>query len=841
VNKTIFKAVWFSSFLLLLSLLSVSPAYAGIVFTFGANVTAERQAALQAAAAEIEQIIDFRQTVKIGVSFKSLPCNDTGAILGFAGPEGAYHTFPGAPQSNVWYVSAQAADLELAPAMAEATHISAQFNNDLGKKGCLTGSGWYYGTDHNPPQGQNDFLSTAVHEFMHGLGFLSFTGSDGKLMDNDGTANSGRLDNYSTFLFSNSTAKSWKIMTDSQRAASILSNNNLVWNGTKATSMISLLQAGTTNGKARLYAPSKYESGSSTSHFDVSLLYDSAAHELMEPIAASPEESVLASAAFCDMGWRLLRDTDGDKVNDCSDSTPLLVVDTDGDGLTDVLDAFPTNAAASVDTDKDGMPDQWNQPNPYSCTVNAATCNGLTRDGDADNDGVLDTVDNCPQVVNANQWDWNNNGIGDVCGDPLPMPDTLGAVSQDRAGAAVAFAGDVDKDGYGDYVIGIPGYDIPATGGTKIVKDAGRAVVISSKTNLELMSLKGVAAKDALGSAVAGNADVNGDGFDDVVVGAPREDGPVKGFVDAGSVTVISGKDGTQLAKIMGSATKEYFGSSVALGDVNNDGNADIIVGAPLADDVINGLKDAGSVTVISGNGFTTLNTIFGATIRANAGTSVAAGDINNDGDADIIVGAPNDGGTGSVKVYSLVGTVLLQKSGAIDKAQFGKSVASGDVNKNGFDDVLVGSPGDDDIANKLKDVGSITVFSGNGGAQLSKYYGAIAKAYLGSSVAAGDVNGDGYADVIAGAPRDETGVKQSVRHPGSVSVWRGDKQALIKTLYGNAPKDLYGSAVSAGDIDGDGKSDVIIGVSGDDVPETPTARLLKDAGSVQFQSGAGL
>jgi hypothetical protein len=294
-------------------LLAANVAHAGIVFDFGSNVNAERQAALEAAKAEIEQIIDFKQDVKISLSFTNLECDASSALLGFAGPVGSvYKDFAGAPQSNVWYTPAQAADFGLSTAQSQTAHIGAEFSNKIGTAPCQNFS-WYFGTDHNPGPGQIDFLSTAVHEFMHGLGFLSFISTDGAPF-------LGVMDNYSTFLFNNATSKSWKVMTNGERATSILSNNNLIWNGAKTTSMISLLQAGTTGGKARLFAPSVYEQGSSTSHFDVSLLYDTNAHEVMEPYAESPEQSILASAAFCDMGWDLLRDTDGDTENDCDDA-----------------------------------------------------------------------------------------------------------------------------------------------------------------------------------------------------------------------------------------------------------------------------------------------------------------------------------------------------------------------------------------------------------------------------------------------------------------------------------------------------------------------------------------
>jgi len=214
-------------------------------------------------------------------------------------------------------------------------------------------------------------------------------------------------------------------------------------------------------------------------------------------------------------------------------------------------------------------------------------------------------------------------------------------------------------------------------------------------------------------------------------------------------------------------------------------------------------------------------------------------GDINHDGTADIIIGASNDDDVannlkdaGSVSVYDISGTELLRKYGAVAKAHFGKAVASGDVNNDGVDDVLVGAPDDDN--GKIKDVGSVTVFSGSDASPLIKKFGAVAKANLGNSVTAGDVNADGYADIIAGAKLDDKPGAKTTKDTGSVSVWSGNGYGLINTVYGDAANDYFGAAVSAGDINSDGNSDLIIGIPGFGI-------VMKDAGGVTVLSGVGL
>jgi uncharacterized delta-60 repeat protein len=505
-------------------------------------------------------------------------------------------------------------------------------------------------------------------------------------------------------------------------------------------------------------------------------------------------------------------DTDGDGIVDWLDP------DNDGDNVPNNLDAFPLDASEWVDTDLDGI--------------------GNNADTDDDNDGIADVSDNCPLSVNANQLDWDDNGIGDRCDGPVPLPDdVVGVLGKDKAGSAVAFAGDFNSDGYGDYVIGIPGFDVS----TKM-KDAGRAVVVSGKNGDVLASLNGTAAKDTLGTAVAGDADIDNDGFDDVVIGAPKA-----GSTHTGSVTILYGPDGVlrPIQVISGAVVKSAFGAAIALGDVDDDNHADILVGAPKDDDASNKLVDAGSVAVISGNDFSELKKFYGASAKANAGSSVASGDVNKDGVVDIVIGAPNDDDavvkdSGSVKAYTLAGTSLLQKNGVKSKTGFGKSVATGDINGDGYEDILVGAPLDDDLDNALKDTGSIIVFSGNGSAELARKFGTTAKAGFGNSVAVGDVTGDGFADIIVGALKDDkpTAAK-AIKDAGSVSVFSGGSYAPIgSALYGGVAKDYFGTSVSAGDINSDGKDDLVIGIPGFDAPGT---KLVKDAGAVRVLSGAGL
>jgi alpha-tubulin suppressor-like RCC1 family protein len=470
---------------------------------------------------------------------------------------------------------------------------------------------------------------------------------------------------------------------------------------------------------------------------------------------------------------------------------------------------------------------------------------GDACDADIDNDGVNNEQDLFPFDV-TDFADADGDNLGDNS-DPFPgdnnlLHEFLGTLGVEKIGATVAYAGDFNGDGYGDYVIGLPHFDIPATADSKKLKDAGRALIVSGKNSEVLVTVDGWRANSAMGSAVAGNADVNNDGFADVIIGAPFEDDLGWKLKDTGLIIVAYGPDGHHESGLMGEE-KEFIGSVLALADVNNDGYADIIAGLPKADDVANKLVDAGSVKIHSGNNFdVVLKTLYGEVSQAHFGTSIAVGDIDKDGAPDLIVGAPNDDNgvlkdTGSVTALNNAGNYLMKKYGAVAKAYLGKVVASGDVNQDGYGDILVGAPGDDN--GTMNDVGSITVFSGINNSQYAKKYGATAQAALGKNIAATDINGDGFADIIAGAARDDKLVIQKKTvDVGSVSIWSGIDSSLISVLYGDVSKDYFGSSVSAGDVNGDGKSDLIVGVPGKDVM---LGKILKDAGGVKVLSGAEL
>ena len=324
-----------------------------------------------------------------------------------------------------------------------------------------------------------------------------------------------------------------------------------------------------------------------------------------------------------------------------------------------------------------------------------------------------------------------------------------GDSAYDHLGTSVAGVGDVNRDGFPDFAGGADGDD--NTGSS-----SGSLRVWSGATGLALYTFNGVAADDLFGSSVAAAGDVNGDGYADVIVGAPASN--ANGFA-SGMVRVFSGANGAVLHSINGLAVSDYFGTTVAgLGDVNGDGKDDFAAGAPYAD--LAGAA-SGSVRVFSGATGALLYTVHGDMAAENFGIALAAaGDVNRDGIPDLIVGAPYASGaalqSGEAKVFNgRTGALLFTMSGDSAADLLGSSVAgAGDVDNDGYADVVTGSIWDDVLATSC---GSAKVFSGRTGQLMFVFSGTLLQQQFGTQVAsAGDVNNDGFADLLVSAYLDD-------------------------------------------------------------------------------------
>jgi len=536
--------------------------------------------------------------------------------------------------------------------------------------------------------------------------------------------------------------------------------------------------------------------------------------------------------------------------------------DINGDGYSDVIVGTPSYDNGEVDegmvtvylgsvTGISAVPHASLEANQ----VNAYLGNSVASAGDINGDGYSDIF------IGAYGYDNGelNEGIAMIYyGSSAGLNITPAAVlesDQENAffGVSVACAGDLNGDGYSDVVVGANLYDNGETdeGGAFVYYGSAAGVSTVASVSLESDQVNA-----NMGQSAVSAGDVNGDGYGDLAVGAfyYNNGQPSEGvvFIYQGSASGITAIPATLLEN---NQAHGHFGRCVAsAGDVNGDGYSDLIVGSHLYD---NGQSDEGGGLIYHGSAAglsTTPNSIPDDADQAGAnfGFSVAsAGDVNGDGYGDVIIGAPqyDDGANaeeGRTFVYYGSATGIASSPNIVlddanqSLAYFGWKVATaGDVNGDGYSDVIVGTPQYDDGANINE--GRAFVYHGSA-TGLSSVPNSIlddadqAGANFGISVAnAGDVNGDGYSDVIIGAYLfDDT-----FSNEGAAFVYHGSATGLSATP-NSMPDDAnqlnanFGISVSsAGDVNGDGYSDVIIGANHyNDAPNANEGRAFVYHGS---------
>jgi hypothetical protein len=464
----------------------------------GTTVGQQRLIAFQYSADLWAALLTSDVEIRIQSSFMSLSCSTTSGVLGSAGPFNVVINFtPGAQFAGTWYPIALANKRAGRTLKPGSDDILARFNSDVGKTGCLEGSSWYYGLDNKAGAAQIDLVNTLLHEFGHGLGFLTLADPS------SGQEFNGQPDVWERRIFDTTGGGYWIGMSNAQRAASAKNALRVSWNGPNVTAAApATLSAGTPILVVNSPAAIGGELNIGTASFGPAI----GAAAISAPLVQALDPSDAAGATTLDAcstltnasaiaGKIALVDrgtcTFVVKAKNIQNAGALAVVVTDnvdgnpppGLGGTDPTITIPAVRITKADGDRlkanlgagvsvtlrldpsrlagadskgrvllyatdpvipgstishwdpSATPNLLMEPNDtpdlaqgVDLTLPALLDIGWGPVDDRDDDGIPDSVDNCPDSFNPGQEDSNHNGVGNACERSLLKPPHHGGV-----------------------------------------------------------------------------------------------------------------------------------------------------------------------------------------------------------------------------------------------------------------------------------------------------------------------------------------------------------------------------------------------------------------------------